>query len=119
MRLILDTNFVLIPFAQKVDIFEEANRVCPEYQIAVVKATLDELQALKTPDSGLALQLLAKKTVEVLPCEGSYADDAIVAYCKQHTDTAVATQDKELKERLNAHGIQLVVLRNKTHLERL
>src|SRR3989338_3065849 len=103
--IILDTNALMNSIQWKIDIFSELERVCDfAYQLAVVQGTLTELKKIQMEQRGkfrdaakLALLLLKKKKVKVLPEEG-YVDDVLVKHSQQ--GDVILTQDKELKKKL-------------------
>ena len=48
--IILDTNFLMIPYKFKVDIFTEVDRLLTEeYSLNILDKTLDELKKIKAP----------------------------------------------------------------------
>ena len=69
MKIILDTNFLLIPGTLKVDIFEEIKRICDfKYTLHIIDKTVDELKKITETQRGkyktaakLALMLIKKK----------------------------------------------------------
>lgn len=122
MKIIIDTNFFLIPSRFKVDIFEEIARVADEYELCIIDKTIDELMDIinsraKGKDkeaAKLGLLLIDKQRPHILSSEpGQQVDDAIL---EVKPPLMVATQDKQLKERLKEAGIPRIVLRQKNHL---
>ena len=124
-KIILDTNFLLIPAQFRVDIFEEIRQLMQEpYELYVVDATLDELDKLQFDASGrdksaaaLAKQLIGKKGVKTLKTEKHLNTDKLIVELAKSPDYLVATQDKELKGILKENNVQLIVLRQKKHLK--
>ncbi len=123
MRIILDTNFLLIPGQFGVDIFEEIDRIANfPYTLHVVSATIAELERLmgnqrqKVVDrraAKLALDLLKKYPVNIMPVpEEVLADDSIVEIAKG-ADILVATNDRELIARLKRLCVRIIRLRQK------
>ena len=52
-KIILDTNFLMIPFTLKVDIFLEIDRVIiDEYRLYIIDKTIDELDNIIEKQSG-------------------------------------------------------------------
>ncbi|MFH1064659.1 MAG: nucleotide-binding protein [Candidatus Woesearchaeota archaeon] len=123
-HIILDTNFLLIPAQFKVDIFTEIDRIVKEpYELCIMESTLDELKILMATESGkdkraagLALQMLEKKKVKHLKTEKHLNTDKLIVESAKSPDFMVATQDKELKRILKENNVQLIVLRQKSHL---
>ena len=122
-KIILDTNFLLIPYQFKVDIFTEIRRICDfKYQLSIIDQTKDELKKIVREQKGknklaaiLALMLLDQQKVKQLKTkEKKLVDDIILE--KADKDWVVATQDAMLKRKLKKKGIALIVLRQKKHL---
>ena len=111
MKIILDTNFLLIPYQFKVDIFAEIDRIIPEkHEILILDKTLDELNKIIKEQKGkhklaavLALQLVKAKQLNIIKTKGEHVDDILVDL-KGYT---IATQDIELKKRLDCPIITL------------
>jgi len=126
-KIILDTNFLLIPAQFKVDIFSEIKRICDfKYELVVVAETVTELKdIIGSSSSGgkdkkaakLALQLLKKFEVKVVKNYRKVfkrADEAILDIADKKS--FVATQDRELKRLLRAKT-RLIILRKKQYLQ--
>lgn len=122
-KIIVDTNFLLIPSVFKVDIFTEIQRICPfRYEIHVLNGVIDELNKIVEKQRGrdreaasLALQLIKRKHLKiVIGNQGKTVDEIIVGMADK--DTIVATQDGALKRRLQEKNIPLIVLRQKKYL---
>lgn len=128
IKIYLDTNFLMIPAQFKVDIFEELKRICPfQYEIHILEESLKELEKIKNEQKGkdrdaskLTIQLinqkLKQKSLNITPFSKDIAVDDILVELSGF-ETLVATQDKELKKRIEAKGGKLIVLRNKKYLE--
>ena len=124
-KIILDTNFLLIPGQFGVDVFSEIDRICSfKYELVVVPETLTELEAIIKGKSskknrmaaGLGLQLMKKHKVKTLKYRKLFkrADEAIISVAAK--DSFVATQDNGLRKRLkNRTGA--IILRKKQYLE--
>ncbi len=129
-RIFLDTNFLLIPFVYKVDIFSEIKRIMDEpYKICILDMTIDELNKIIAEQSGkdkeaakMALQLIEKMNITIIEVKEQnlymnlnskepIVDDILVKLADENT--IIATQDKLLKKRLN----KVIVLRSKKRLE--
>ncbi len=123
-RIILDTNFLLIPYIFNVDIFSEIARIVDfPYRLCVMHGTIAELEKIIDEQKGkharaasLALQFIKQKSLYILTNSSEDSvDDAILA--AGDGNTIVATQDKELQMKLKKKKINLIILRNKSHLE--
>ena len=121
-RAILDTNFLLIPAREGVDVFGELERVVPgAVQFCVMEGSWNELESLIEKGSGkvkvqarLAKTVLLAKKVQMIPHEGTNVDEAILQEAK--AGDVVATMDKALKQKLKAKGVDIAVLRSRRHV---
>lgn len=123
-KIILDTNFLLIPGKFKVDIFSEIDKVVHfNYGLFVVSATITELRKLSSSkelgsndrqNAKMALDMIERKKIKIIDCEEDYADDAIVKVSDE--DTIVATADTELKHRLVEKKVPILALKQRKYL---
>ena len=132
---LLDTNVLLIPGQFGVDIFSELQGICDfPYEVAVLEATVNELRGImdnKTASAKdrraarLGLQLINAKNVRVIKVERKVfktTDKAILEFAvagnsSEQKSVFVATQDKNLREKLRAKGVGVIILRQKQNLE--
>ena len=121
--IILDTNFLMIPFTQNVDVFDELSNLFGRVNLYVVDKTIEELDKLSKTRSGkdkqaalLARSLLKLKGVKTLTTGNGYADDVILTIAKEK-GYFVATQDRDLKVRLKKNNVPRIFLRQKKYLE--
>ena len=123
-KIILDTNFLLIPYQFKLDIFKEIDRILHfDYSLFILDKTLDELNNIVEKQKGkdkdaakFALKLLEAKKIKKIMSNAENADDSIVDVASQEK-VIVATQDKVLKQRLEEAGIPIIIMRQKKKLE--
>jgi len=121
-KILIDTNFLLIPAQFKVDIFAEIDRICNfQYEIVILDKTLKELEDIQEKQKGsnreaanLALQLVKAKDINIMASDTDYVDKAILELVDD--DYIVATQDRDLKAKLKEKGVKTITLRQKTHL---
>ncbi len=129
IKILLDTNFCMIPFMFKVDIFSEIERIVDsKYIICVLDKSVDELKKIidigkgkHSSNAKMALQLLKHKKVKVIKTKsGNYVDDLIVGLVDDNW--VVCTQDVELRNRLKIKNkkekkkIKVVIMRQKKYL---
>ena len=125
LRVIFDTNFLMIPQQFKVDVFTEIKRLLNEpYELYIYQGTIDELIVLAKGNSEvaatakLALTLIKQKNLKSLPnsINEKYADNLILEGVTNKD--IVCTQDQALKRLLRAKhkGIQLITLKSKKYL---
>jgi rRNA-processing protein FCF1 len=122
--IILDTNFLVDCLSWKVDFFRELERIIPfTYRLMSVDKTLDELDTIITkgkPDvkigARLANQLIMKKRIGIILTDKKGYTDTLILNAADK-DTIVATQDQDLKRKLKAKGIPVIIIRQKKYLE--
>ena len=122
-KIILDTNFLLIPGIFCVDIFSEIKRVCDfKYELCVIDRTINELEHIVISSKGkykkaasLSLELIKKNRVKIIKTEKNMSvDDSIVLLSNKNC--IVATQDKDLKRRLKKVRIPIITMRQKRYV---
>jgi rRNA-processing protein FCF1 len=116
-EIILDTNFLTAPFQlDSIDIFQEIERIFPQSQVYTVEDAVQEAQSIEKGKYGdLVQQLIQKKDIKVLETEGEgEVDDLLVQISR---DYVIATNDKELKERLVKVDAEVIHIRNESYLE--
>ncbi len=121
-RIVLDTNFLLIPAQFNVDIFTEVQRICDfPYELHIIETTLKELENIMEKSEGkakqaakLALGLVKAKDINIMSSDVAYVDKAILDIVDENT--IVATMDRELREKLKNKGVRLITLRQKKYL---
>ncbi|NQU98190.1 hypothetical protein HQ533_01880 [Candidatus Woesearchaeota archaeon] len=126
-KVILDTNFLLIPGQFNVNIFAEIKRIMDvPYNLYIIDKTLEELNKLtvlgntkdaKAAKLGMALLggLAKQKSLKTLASfPDKNVDDAIVR--KANKKVYIATQDKELKNRVKEKRAHIITLKQKKYL---
>jgi rRNA-processing protein FCF1 len=124
VKVILDSNFLMIPFQFHLDVFQEIEFLLQKKIDFIVPSLVKyELTAISTrggegaPEASLALQLASRcRVVEVALESGETTDDAILKASKK-LGAVVATTDIELKHRLRDINVPVVYLRDKSKLE--
>ncbi|MCW4023314.1 MAG: PIN domain-containing protein [archaeon] len=122
-KIIIDANFFFIPLQFRLDIFEElTNLLNKRYEPILLSSTKMELEGLAQSNPKIQNQaLLALKfaekcrfvSVEKRPNE-TY-DDVVVRVAAEWK-CPVATNDKEMKQRLREKGVATIFLRQKQRL---
>jgi len=118
-RIILDTNFLLIPSQFGVDIFSEIQRIMNvKYRIYVLDKTINEIKGIikkqkgKNRDSAkLALKMVKKFNICTIKTEGGYADN-LLRKESEISNTIIATQDIVLRRSLK----NVIFLRQRQYL---
>jgi uncharacterized protein len=128
-KIILDTNFLLIPAYFNVDIISEIERICLfDYNLAIIDQTIDEINKIiaikeKKAKTGalIAQQIIENNNFEIISTkEEKYQDydvDSVILMVAKDNDYIVATHDMELKKRLKKEGIKVIILRQKKYLQ--
>ena len=122
-KIILDTNFLMIPLQFKVDIFSEIERICSfNYGLFIFWQSIDELNNIVEKQKGksknaaqFALKLIRLKSIGILESEGKSVDDIILKNVDK--DTVIATQDRLLKKKLLEKRVSVIILRQKKYLQ--
>ncbi len=120
-KIILDTNFIMIPAQFKVDIYAELDKICDfNYELYVLDRSLTELDTIIKTQKGkekaaarLAKAILEAKKPKILKTTSKVYVDNILLGLK---DFIVATQDHELRLKLKKEGVKTIVLRQKKYL---
>ncbi|WP_048202573.1 type II toxin-antitoxin system VapC family toxin [Methanocaldococcus bathoardescens] len=123
-KIVPDTNFLIYVFKHKINFDYEIERVInSKFEIVILSPVKEELEKLlRSGDlkgkEKLAVNLaLAKiKNYKLINYEG-YADEVILNYAKENKNVIVATNDKELKEKLMENNIPVIVVRQKKYFE--
>lgn len=138
-KILLDTNFLMIPGNFGLDIYEEIERICAfNYKIYILDKSLDEIKAIaqrietknvkRKTKARLAVKIALKlienlgkegkiniiptKTDEKLKAKfaGMYVDDILKSMAEEYI---IATTDMNLRKHLK----RTIILRQKNHLE--
>jgi len=123
-KILLDTNFLLIPAQFRVDIFSEIERICNfNYKLHILDRTIEELDSIiekqkgKSKDAAkLALKLIKLKKISIIKTKEKLATDRLIIKTANKKEFIVATQDKFLKKQLKTENTALIVLRQKKRL---
>jgi len=121
MEIILDTNILLLPARNNIDIFAEIDRlIVDQYELVTLSPVLSELEGISgSSKDGIAanvgLRLIEKKGVRIIGADTD-ADNAIISYVSGKK-AMVATNDRALRVKLKKMGIPTIFMRSKSHLE--
>lgn len=123
MRVILDSNFLMIPIQFHVDIFREFDELLNQKVETIIPSPVyDEIQRIAcgksklAKEAKLALKIAEKSDVLEVELEpGESADDLIVRLAREW-GCLVATNDRELRRRLRSLMVPVIYLRQKSRL---
>jgi rRNA-processing protein FCF1 len=117
MKILLDTNFLLLPVQFKVDIYE----MLKNDDLFTLGLCINEIKRLSEKKSKdgisakVALKLLNERNVKILETTIKRTDSAIIEIAKKH-NYIVATNDKALIKTLKRCGVKIVRLKQKKYL---
>lgn len=114
--ILLDTNFLTAPFQLNVSIFEEFEERYPGCSFYTLDEVIKEAKSIEGGKYGtLVEKLVEKEDVEVLETQGNgFVDDLLVDLSDRFL---VATNDKELKNRILDEGRPVAYIRNSSHIQ--
>lgn len=124
--IILDSNFLLIPFQFKINIFEEIERLLEgPHEIIVTSGVLKELKRLsKGKKRGsfaarVALKIIEnnKEKIKLVKGNEKITDNEIIEIAARCEEPVVCTNDIILRRRLKKQGIRCIVLKGKTKID--
>lgn len=124
IKIILDANFLFVPSQFHLDIFEELNRVLgQQVEPLILSSTFEELHKLvksrsikKSKQTLLGLELARKGRIVEIGRRSDESNDDVILRAATEMKCPVATNDRELRQRLRAAGVPVVFLRQKSKL---
>lgn len=113
--ILFDTNFLVAPFQLNVSIFEEIDEMFPGNRTFTVDLVVDEAKSIEGGKyGGLIQKLIESEEIEVLETEGNgFVDDLLVDLSDEFL---IATNDKELKNRIVDEGRPVMYIRSSSHV---
>ncbi|MCW1296984.1 MAG: nucleotide-binding protein [Candidatus Parvarchaeota archaeon] len=119
-HVLLDTNFLLVPFRFKVDIFSEFERIIDkEFDLWILDVCLKELKKItKEIEFKSIMELIKKKGVKIKETKEKIRniDDLIIKFAREN-NCIIATNDKSLRKTAMGEGLHVIYLRKKKFLE--
>jgi len=112
MKVVLDTNFLDIPFNYGVDVFEQLLG----YELYTIQECADELQRVNPA----AVRLMVSKGVKVVKqtFKSRTVDDRLIDFAAEN-GANIATVDKGLLSKAQKRGIPCLTLVRGRHVERI
>ncbi len=125
LKIILDSNFLLVPAQFKLDIFEGIMDILNQnYESIVLSTTIDELRSIMErgapklrKQAEMALKLAEKCDLIIVDRTHGETNDEVIIRIAQQKKCIVATNDSELRKRLRNISIPVVYVRQKSRLE--
>ncbi len=120
MRVVLDTNALMMPVEVGVRTFEELDRLLGDYEAVVPEAIVTELNTLAGSHGNEAVAAsvgtdLASTECETVPHDAAGADDAVLEIGRQVA--YAVTNDGELQDRLLEANVPVISLHGQNKLE--
>ena len=123
-RVVLDSNFLILPLTHKLDIFSEIEGLLPgRVEFLGVSSVRKELEKLSSRNTEIgrraafALKLLDRCTYVNMDLEqGRTADEAIIKFARQNK-VIVATSDMPLRKKLRDISVPVIYVRDYSRLE--
>ncbi|PSQ16840.1 twitching motility protein PilT [Halobacteriales archaeon QS_8_69_26] len=119
-RVALDTSALMMPVECGVRLFEELDRLVPAADPVVPSSVVAELDALSKGGGEEAdAASVGRDLVErcsVVESGAGYADDAIVELAGDGRVDYVATNDRDLADRVRSRGVPVIGLRGRNKL---
>lgn len=118
MKVVLDANFLVLPFQFNIEIFDELERLTGgKYDIYTLDRALNE--AVNIEDGkyrSLVKKLMDVKDIGVIntPAEQPVDDDLLDL---ARRGFVICTNDRELRNRLDDENLPQIFLRQRNHLE--
>jgi rRNA-processing protein FCF1 len=121
LKILLDTNFLLDVLRYKLDfsIFQELEE---NVELFMSSETLREIKSManrKTKEGRLAivaLKLIESQKIKIVQSLKKEVDEDLLELAKKE-GFIVATNDKDLKEKLKKENVRIICLRNKKKIE--
>jgi len=122
-QVILDTNFLMIPFQFKINIFSELDYLIDiSHSYIISSKTLNELKRIGRTigkdgmAARLALKMLEANKIKIeIIKNDAVVDDWIVKYAQKH-NAIVCTNDSGLRKRLRILRVKVITLKSKSRL---
>ena len=121
-KLLVDTNFLLVPIRFKVDIFTESQNALNDLvEFYVSSRVLDEINILKDKSQNSFVRQLkfAEKLAEnctVINDDSETRVDQSLIDLALREEMVLGTADSELRQKARKAGVKVVYLRQKSHL---
>ncbi len=115
-KILLDTNFLVAPFQMNISIFRELDEKFPDNELYTLDDVIEEAKSIESGRYGSLVQKLVEtQGVEVLETEGEGVVDDLIF--RLSDEFVVATNDKELKNRILREGRPVIYIRGSSYLE--
>jgi rRNA-processing protein FCF1 len=125
LKVILDSNFLFVPAKFQLDIFEELAKLLNQrFEPVLLSSIYQELQTMaekgapsRRKQALLALKLAEKCRRIDVEKSGEESNDDVILRTATLWKSPVATNDRELRNKLRTRNIPVIYLRGKSRLE--
>lgn len=122
VKLLLDTNFLMIPGQFGVDIISEFDRLFGRYEIIVPSFVLEELDRIEKSLRGrdriavrIAREIVGRSKIVEFDLGDRDVDEALLELARR-IKGIICTNDKELRKKARRENIPVVLLRQEKYL---
>nr|WP_292518459.1 PIN domain-containing protein [Methanoculleus sp.] len=122
MRVLLDTNALLMPAQFGIDLYDELLALFGDFEPVTLEEVVGELSGLArghgrdAAAARVGLAMARRSTVVPSGSTAERVDDRVIEYARRE-GCVVVTNDRELRNALLAEGIDVVVMRRQRTLE--
>jgi len=118
MRIVFDTNALLMPFEFGTNPYEGASQAVPGAELITLEKCINELKGLQPLNWESILTLGLKNGLKIIKSSinGLSVDNTIVEFAKREK-AIVLTQDKLLKKKLLNNSLRVLIMRQKKYFE--
>ncbi|MDQ1280967.1 MAG: uncharacterized protein QG670_2230 [Thermoproteota archaeon] len=124
LKVILDSNFLMIPAEFHLDIFSELDKILNrKIQEIIISPVYDELKWIsqnsdpkQRRQAELTLKLIARFEITCVKSNTNETVDDLILRLAKEWQCPVATNDRKLLERLRVSNVPVIYLRQRTHL---
>ncbi len=116
LKVLLDANFLILPFQENVDVVSELDRVLDgRYELYTLNRTYNEARDVEDGKyRDMVERLVTEVGVDLVSVEGEGAvDDILVGLAGEYV---VCTNDRDLRAELREKNLPHVYLRQRNHL---
>ena len=117
---VLDTNFLLLPYQFKIDIFRELDGIVNGYEPVISTTIHNEIKKLSKRKgkhgmaAKFAMRIVEANEIKTIKTKVT-ADEWILEYCSK-TGAIACTNDIKLKKALKSKKIKVIGLKSKSRL---
>jgi len=122
VKVFIDTNFALLPFTQKIRVYEEIPFIITgKPEIIFIDKVIKELKKIKSPHTKPCLALIKLLVKEgrakiIKTSARAHADTELLKHAKKNNGV-ICTLDKDLKQKALKEKIRVISVRQRKKIE--